>query len=611
MSEIVMEEEEEVIELDHWIHKHPLTLVATSREDDCYGCWRKNFSSGERGYGCKNKSCGDDPILLHEECAEMARNIRHPMHAQHILEQRVRRTYGPDCAICEQIIWGLCYSCEHYCKFNIHIGCALAQGRGVINDEEQNRRRCVIKHPSHLEHELRLLRRCSFRCDACGTDQIGDSYLCTVCEYWIHRKCASLPDTIRREDHHHSLSLSYVVHIKCAFKKSPHAIGTNIANASYGKYIIQFPVNNLVEVQIRPFVMKLVEEGIMPPVPDDNDDGVVNVKYDKVCYHKHQLSLISSPPSNDDGQTKEENRSDDDDDEDDDCIQKSKLICDGCITPISQRKHMSCSECKYHLHWECFHLPPQLPSLPLIHEPDHQLLLQSYDKLEYWRYCNVCHLATNGLFYVCTKCDFKADIKCASLPLNIHHSAHPRLLKLITDLKLIPQSLLQCAAGCDYEPFQSWYMCETCEFMLHVECAILPPLARNRTWDNKHMLPLTYDANVNHPDEFCCDHCEEQMNPKMWMYHCRPCDLSFHPKCIPDISGKYRNFKFGQRYENVAAHPHPLTFQLLTTKRGCDGCRLYMVNEPGFHCASCNFFICLTYCHRKMCKDDGSIQAVD
>ncbi|KAH6832723.1 hypothetical protein C2S53_015767 [Perilla frutescens var. hirtella] len=513
------EEDEDELALHHWSHDHPLTLAVTRRGGECYGCPRR-FSSGELGYGCKKKSCGSG-ILLHEECAEMEKKIRHHMHPQHIFIQEEKFSFDlPQCAICEEDIWGLGYYCTSSgCdQFQMHIGCAQDKGDDII------------RHRCHPEHELRLLRMCSLRCDACGTKKSGYSYLCTTCEYWIHSRCASLPDTIQREDHHHSLSLSftvppeyieynyrcevchqellhkywiyhchlcrYAVHINCAFKKSPHAT-TTTSNNENEKNIIRFPMNDVAGEQIRAFVMKAA--GIMPPIPD------------------------------------------------------------------------------------------------------------------------VCFLPMNGLFYGCRRCEFKADINCASLPNTIYHSAHPHHpLNLLNRNDFISKGYynpwrLQCSAGCNlWQYYEHLYVCDSCdEFMLHVGCALLPPSVRDRRWD-KHNLPLTYDANVNHPDEFYCDHCETQMNPKMWMYHCRPCDLSFHPNCFNAASGWYRNIKFGQQYHmNSSGHPHPLTYQLLTTKRSCDVCRVNAYTYRGFHCASCNFFICFYNCIRRKRLEYGDIHAVE
>ena len=259
-KKIEVEEEWEKTEMvDHWSHEHPLTLVETRGGDYCYGC-QLRFSSGEQAYGCSIDGC-EYSKLLHGECAAMAREIRDPSHhPQHILTQR----HEPDlwsCGICERIIWSIGYKCTSVeCSFEMHLRCAQAKGviGAATRDVDDEERRTIIRHPSHPNHVLRpLRRRCSFKCDACGTTRKDSSYTCTndACEYWIHEKCASLPQSFKREDHHHFLSLSFhvpyeylnfnykcdvcntyllpnywiyhcqicrfIVHIKCVFNKQP------------------------------------------------------------------------------------------------------------------------------------------------------------------------------------------------------------------------------------------------------------------------------------------------------------------------------------------------------------------------------------------------------
>ncbi|XP_047959683.1 uncharacterized protein LOC125204953 [Salvia hispanica] len=635
--------------IDHWSHKHPLTPVEIRERNYCYGC-EELFGIGEQAYGCRTEGCGYTR-LLHEECADIAREIRHPSHhPQHVLIQRHKHELGV-CRICQRDIWSIGYKCSK-CDFQMHLRCA--QGGGMVDttgndDDDDEKRRSIIRHPSHSDHELKLLRRsCSFKCDACGTTRKDSSYTCTAygCQYCIHEKCASLHERFKREDHHHYLSLSFrvpfeylnfnykcdvcntfllpnywiyhcqicrfIVHVKCVFNKQPPII------EYIGKDIIHLPANEVAEELITPFVMRQTEGGggtFIPPIniiPAATVDELVNVKY-KFIHHQHQLTLVSSDdPSQDEEEEDEENYG-----------VRSELICDGCITPISSSSYyyMSCSECKYNLHIACFHLPSQLSSRPLHQHDDHQLFLQSLDKRQPWiyQYCSVCEYKTNGLFYTCTKCRFKVDIKCACLPDTILHAAHPQhLLKYVTQSDLrtdINQRHLCCAADCgnDIDYYDCYRCCSSrsCDFTVHVRCALLPASFSSRRWDDLHPLLLTYDATLNRPGDFYCDQCETQMNPKSWMYHCRPCDLSFHPKCFPTTSGEFRNVQLGQEYDvNAEIHPHPLTFQLLTTNSRCDICGYNENENQGFYCALCKFFICLYSCGLIMIKD-GNIEAVD
>lgn len=181
------------------------------------------------------------------------------------------------------------------------------------------------------------------------------------------------------------------------------------------------------------------------------------------------------------------------------------------------------------------------------------------------------------------------------------HAGHPQEnhhLKLLTINEVSQQG--PCGA-CDIHLRLSavGYRCDRCEFSLHARCALLPAMNKHR-WD-EHALPLTYDAKMNHPTDFYCDMCEKEMNPKFWMYHCRRCDLSFHPDCLRTTSGLLRNLKLGQRYLITDCHPHPLLHRTINIKEHCDLCgdddSVY--DMPGFQCASCNFVMCLYTCGQK------------
>ncbi|XP_047963897.1 uncharacterized protein LOC125208348 [Salvia hispanica] len=654
-------EEEEREMFDYWNHEHPLTLVEAPRGGYCYGCL-SYFTRGEKGYGCSQK-CGYER-LLHEDCAVAPRKIRHAMHPQHILSQQLNTKGGVRgfCSICQRYAWGIFYRCTSAeCTFAMHIRCA--QGSDIMYAAAEGGKR-TIHHLSHPEHQLLFLRRsCSFKCDACGTTGAkGSSYACTNddCEYWIHERCASLPQNIQREEHHHSLSLSfhvpseylrydyrcdvcskrlvtnhwvyhcvlcsYVVHLSCAFDKS--------LLTTRKKGIMEFPINDAAvgEDLIGPFVRRQgVDAHTLIPHQD-----VVDYKF-----HHHKLTLVSSSSSLSFKEVLEEENSDDDDEEDY-SYRKSELICNGCITPILAKQtsfssssssssclssskdnyyYMRCSisSCKYYLHLACFRLPTQISSLPLLHkhenENDHNLVLQSGDNRKPWNWklCNVCYIETNGLFYSCTKCNyFKVDIKCASMPDTIYHAAHsPHPLNLLSNEDTWRQGYSSCDACNDLIKYgRNSYACGTYNFIVHFQCAVLPASTTSSRWDKHHPLLLTHDATLNRPGEFYCNQCEDSMNPKSWMYYCRSCDISFHPSCFQTTFGMFRNIKLGQKYVIEGAHCHTLTFQILTTKRRCDVCRKDRHDSLGFYCASCIFFICFYRCGEKMIED-GNVKAVD
>ncbi|XP_047963562.1 uncharacterized protein LOC125208057 [Salvia hispanica] len=529
MSEKVeneIEEREERGMVDHWIHQHPLTLVEAQRGEYCYGCLTP-CRRGDKCYGCSHK-CGYGK-LLHEDCAEAPRKIRHAMHPQHTLTQQLN-TWAIDerCPICQLYAWGIVYRCTSTeCAFQIHIRCA--QGSDMMYAVAEGDKR-TIHHPSHPHHQLLFLRRsCSFKCDACGTiGAKGSSYTCTNddCEYWIHERCASLPQNIQREDHNHSLSLSfhvppqyliynyrcevcskrliskywiyhcalcsYAVHLTCAFTKLPHT--------TREKGIMVFPISDVDvgEDLIGAFLRRQGVDAYTHSLILDHQD---DVDYE---FHHHKLILVSSSSSSSfQEEVLEEENGDDDDDEEDYSCRKSELICNGCITPIPVKQasssmssssscssssstkdyyhYMRCSirSCKYYLHLACFRSPTQLSSLPLLHRHDHSLVLRSGDTHKPWEMteCSVCFMHTNGLYYACTKCNsFKVDIKCASMPDTIYHAAHPpHPLNLLSREESFRRDGDTCDA-CSHTLYDGKhrYACDTCDFTVHFKCAVLP-----------------------------------------------------------------------------------------------------------------------------------------
>ncbi|KAH6827745.1 hypothetical protein C2S53_015419 [Perilla frutescens var. hirtella] len=212
--------------------------------------------------------------------------------------------------------------------------------------------------------------------------------------------------------------------------------------------------------------------------------------------------------------------------------------------------------------------------------------------------CSFCFRDTNGMVYECEECQVKIDVKCASLPPSIKHAYHPHHSRLIkTILPEAERSKLKCYGyGHHFYYLEIAYRCtnDGCDFVLCSGCVLLPRSVTKHEWE-KHPLLLTYDASIDHPSDFYCDFCEEQMHPKSLMYHCRPCDNSYHLSCLKAASGYYRNIKFGRQVElDARLHPHPLTFNYVTLKRHCDICHKHVYTYQGFECVSCNYAVCLS-----------------
>ncbi|XP_047937709.1 uncharacterized protein LOC125185249 [Salvia hispanica] len=477
----------------------------------------------------------------------------------------------------------------------------------------------------------------------------GDSYTCNICNYWIHERCALLPESKDFPHHHHPLSLAfslppeyiryefdcaicnttlplrrwvyhchlcrYVVHLNCATSTFDND-NENANTIDDEKEATKFPiaVEDMYVEMIKPF-LKRHKGQILIPHHDhdhdrdrDHDNHNIGGKYN-FSNHPHPLTFntFSTLSSSSSSSSYDHYKKDDEEEDDVDDFDRWELTCDGCTLPIRAKKqtddddyenengYMSCDECKYCLHLSCFNLPLEIPSLPIHPLQDHNLRLQNVDgKLTGWIRCNICYGYANGLYYGCTYygCLFEIDLKCASLPNTIKHAAHPRhnYLRLITG----EYGSGFCVNCYDFISTRvGQYRCNSCRVSVCGKCVMLP--ARNEHRLENHVLPLTYDARFNRPGEFYCSNCEKQMDPRSWIYHCRDCDQSFHPKCFPAASGEYRNIKFGtQQYVFSKIHDphHSLRFQIISKKKRCDLCHEDRYDAPGFQCVSCNFVVC-------------------
>jgi hypothetical protein len=122
-------------------------------------------------------------FILHKSCAELPRELEHPLHPKHplllIYEYSLEREIKCEGCNRENDLWGLIYYCSH-CNFSLESKCASLP--------------LTVQAEIHHEHPLTLVRRSnSFTCDACGKEGKGMFYLCAVCPFLVHLQCSSYP----------------------------------------------------------------------------------------------------------------------------------------------------------------------------------------------------------------------------------------------------------------------------------------------------------------------------------------------------------------------------------------------------------------------------------
>ncbi|KAI3471535.1 hypothetical protein Pfo_028185 [Paulownia fortunei] len=239
-------------------HDHPLILHGENNPvpDDwhsclCSACGLPIFSTPS--YVC-SRGCN---FFLHKKCAHLPKKLEHFLHRQHplTLVTEPPPEYG------EAILFDSCVDCinchcepdnfiyarlsSEYCDSFLHLLCAFPLEIKIL-------------HKSH-PHELISLRgESTFRCGACGDEHKGLCYLCHMCGYWLHRDCASLPNTIRHKKHGdglHTLSLTYALprrssrcryyaHVKCATEDPELYKPVSSQEIELDPNVVRFPMVN-------------------------------------------------------------------------------------------------------------------------------------------------------------------------------------------------------------------------------------------------------------------------------------------------------------------------------------------------------------------------------
>ncbi|XP_042045101.1 uncharacterized protein LOC121791133 isoform X1 [Salvia splendens] len=406
-------------------HEHPLILtenVSKVGTPSCYGCGIPVIDL-ELAYSCTVKNCSNR-IILHKKCGELPSQILHPKHPEHPLYLFDNHpVLSQDCDICMcDIGKELAYRCSS-CDFDIDLRCAR------IHVDERLEGKVQVEHPSHPDHPLTLIRKASFSfyCNGCGVKDVDMAYLCSSCEFMVHKTCVSLPLIlpINPRYHHHHLSLAFsfprehyryihdcdvchkildrscwvyfcgdcrfFAHIRCVASTTAKTAeqDSNLGgDGNDGLNVIEFPLHahDISKELITPFVMR--EKGLNN-IPDVTDmPAEVHMPQTTASfsflfnYHSHPLRLVSELSKKDD--EVDHYKMMDERDEDDEYDELK--VCDVCVTPILSSPYYECAPCKYFVHSICSMFPKTLSSssssssdlygeCPKTHDKNHKLTL--------------------------------------------------------------------------------------------------------------------------------------------------------------------------------------------------------------------------------------------
>ncbi|KAM7528447.1 hypothetical protein LguiB_031857 [Lonicera macranthoides] len=180
-------------EIFHPSHKHLLILLDVQSDDAemintelCRGC--------SRPISVPFYTCRDCNFFLHKCCAELPREIQHPLHAEHPLRQCWPKYFfsHTNCDLCNKFTSGFVFRCST-CNFRLDVHCACLPK--------------AIKHDAH-DHPLKLEAQVS-GCSGCSYFA-RTIYGCATCsEFNLAICCVNLSRTFKHEWDHHPLTLSY------------------------------------------------------------------------------------------------------------------------------------------------------------------------------------------------------------------------------------------------------------------------------------------------------------------------------------------------------------------------------------------------------------------
>ncbi|WRX11694.1 DC1 - like 2 [Theobroma cacao] len=487
---------------------------------ECFACWKPLLDSVYL-----SPDCG---FYLHAKCLDPCAVNHLPLHEHPLILQFNSERLS--CKICQETQRrGFVYCCS-ICKFALHIECGSPPP--------------IIEDKSHQHPFILFWRRVPFICDACGTEGNYVSYICSTCGIIVHRKCISLPRTLKHPWHfEHPISHTYFLgqdKFKSWECRICHRKDVNSKHGSYSCSICDYIVHvncaieqyNWYDFDESGIIDESLEENsaLQPySIIKETKDGE-NVIVTEIKHFGHEHNLILS-----------------NDVKDDKC-------CDGCVLSIFT-SYYYCSQCNFFFHKSCAESPRKKRLWRHSHMKPHQLITSNGIRI-----CDYCRNKTSGFAYTCVECNECCCLRCALISFSLKHQGHEH------PLSIQKYQGLCNACGRSFK-FAYTYRCKSCNFSLHLKCMDLSHKARHKS--DVHHFILTYRDDNDYSESHYCDICEEERNPNHWFYYCAICDTSAHPHCI---IGEYPFIKLGSIYTKED-HPHPLTFvQMVYYYPECHAC---------------------------------------
>ncbi|XP_049369044.1 uncharacterized protein LOC125833924 [Solanum verrucosum] len=167
--------------------------------------------------------------------------------------------------------------------------------------------------------------------------------------------------------------------------------------------------------------------------------------------------------------------------------------------------------------------------------------------------CTFCNISISGWAYACEKhCGYYLHEVCSNFPREIRHDFHPGIDHT---LNLRPFQLannnekFHCAACGDddsiHSLFRSYYGCESCNFNLHVECALIP-IALSRNVKYPLHLFLFFQINCEAATLICSICAKVVPTSGCWLLYNHENDYLCHFNCAAVSEYRMENHSMGK-----------------------------------------------------------------
>ncbi|KAL9675281.1 hypothetical protein QQ045_003483 [Rhodiola kirilowii] len=145
--------------------------------------------------------------------------------------------------------------------------------------------------------------------------------------------------------------------------------------------------------------------------------------------------------------------------------------------------------------------------------------------------------------YGCQHCNFYLHISCAKMPQQLKHPTDSKNTRAFV---LLPKPVypdgMFCCDACGHKGSGFSYHCKDRKIDLHILCAALPNVISVPS--HPHRLTLAF-APPYQKNQFMCDLCWKP-GSMTWLYHCKTCQFDVHLGCAIGAHAQQHRSLIGQ-----------------------------------------------------------------